>query len=23
MDNDEIDWMAAHIRPGTPVDIKG
>jgi lipoprotein-anchoring transpeptidase ErfK/SrfK len=23
IDNDEIDWMAAHIQPGTPVDITG
>ena len=23
IDNGEIDWMAAHIRPGTPVDIEG
>ena len=23
IDNDEIDWMAAHIHPGTPVEITG
>jgi lipoprotein-anchoring transpeptidase ErfK/SrfK len=23
IDDDEIEWMAAHIQPGTPVDIKG
>lgn len=23
VDNDQIDWMAAHIQPGTPVDITG
>ena len=23
IDNDEIDWMAAHIKPGTPVEIRG
>ena len=23
IDNDEIDWMASNIQPGTPVDITG
>ena len=23
VDNDQIEWMAAHIQPGTPVDITG
>ena len=23
IDNDEIDWMASSILPGTPVDITG